>query len=308
MNLKSIRDAVRHAPLLAFLTGVGCALLGITTAWVLFAGGSLAGGIGMISVFFTSLAVFPSWDKLISTRAMTVGTETEVKAEKGIKITELRASQISGWFNPLKVIENHGDLFRAYVFSFLGVFVVYTVLQLMLPADMAQNLFLQQKGIFNVGSAVEAAGSATGAASAGAISLADIFLNNIGVFAICFIISLVYRSGIFIVVWNASVWGVILGSYLRANALSGDGNVLLFALITLVAIMPHLIIEAAAYLCSAISGAITFRAIWENFNSENFGMLVVDALVILVFAAMLVVAGAIVEVYYAFPIINPAAP
>lgn len=291
MQIMHLFQQVRHTPVFAFLVGMGCALLGVATGWVLFAGGPLMGSIGIITVFFTSLALFPSWDKVASIKAITSGTESEVLRGGGVRMTELKMANIGGRFNPIHIIENHRSLFLAYIFSFLGIFIVYVLLQLLLPDAMAHELFVQQKGIFG------AAGADLNA------TFWSLLTNNLGVLAICFLISLVYRSGIFIIAWNASVWGVVLATFLKQGPPTGEG-MLMFVLITIIAIMPHLIIEALSYLSAAIAGAVTFKAFWRNFNTERFGVLVTDAFVVLGFAVLLVVLGAAVEAYYAFPMLQ----
>jgi len=291
MQIMHLFQQARHTPVFAFLVGMACALLGITTGWILFSNGPLMGSIGIITVFFTSLALFPSWDKIASIKAITTGTEREVFKGKKVQITELKMANIGGKFNPIHIIENHRSLFLAYIFSFLGIFLVYLLLQLFLPDAMAHELFIQQKGIF-------------GAAGADLNSTFwSLLMNNLGVLAICFLISLVYRSGIFIIAWNASVWGVVLGNFLKGAPAAPDAAVF-FVAITLIAIMPHLIIEALSYLSAAIAGAVTFKAFWQNFNTERFGVLVTDAFVVLGFAVLLVILGAAVEAYYAFPMLQ----
>lgn len=283
--------AARDSHIFVFLMGVGCALLGIVTAWLLFINTPLAGSIGVMSVFFTSLALFPSWDKILSIKAIMVGTERRVIRGGGAEFTELRLAGADEKINPWRVIRNHGNLFQAYVLSFMGIFAVYAILQILLPGAVAQGLFNQQTSILSV--------RATGLGD-----VWGIISNNLGVFLVCFLISLAYRSGIFIIAWNASVWGVVFGNFLRQGIAAQQASPVFFALVVTAAVMPHLVIEALAYLSAAISGALTFKAFWKHPDGGGFGYLLGDAMVVLGFACILLVIGALLEVYFAFPLVR----
>ena len=279
-----------------FLFGLFCSIIGIGTSWLLFSK-TFPDSIGIIAVFFTSFALFPFWDKLLSSRAVFVGMEENVRQNKEISLTELRPVNPMQKFNPLNSLRTHKNTFAAYIFSFLGIFIVFAMLQLILPADLAESMFLQQTSIFGVSASAVPFGETIGQA-------ASILMNNFFVLIICFLISLLYRSGIFIVAWNASVWGVIFGMVVRQSAACLNQNSWILFIVVVLIMLPHMVGEAFAYLAASVSGGLTFKAVWNKISSKESGELIVDALVILVLAFIVLAAAALVEIYFATPTIQ----
>lgn len=78
--------------------------------------------------------------------------------------------------------------------------------------------------------------------------------HNLVVLATIMVLSFVYRSfgALVAVAWNAAVWGVVLTSLVRRAVDGGDGAP---ALILSLAILPHLALEAYAYVVGALAGA-----------------------------------------------------
>jgi len=123
--------------------------------------------------------------------------------------------------------------------------------------------------------------------------------NNFLVLLACFIMALLTGDGaIFLITWNASVWGTIFGVTAKNAALfSGQNTFYLFGLIMLV-VFPHMMIEAISYFLAAISGSVISKdVILEKFASHRFLEVFGFNLYLLLFALIFLLLGAAVEAF-----------
>lgn len=244
----------------SFILGICYATLGIGSALVLFPGEP-----GLASVAFISLLSLPSLNRILTIE------EEQDAAEKKFQVSN--------------IFRNHMDLLGVYVFLFIGVFLVFSVFAVFLPNIASNNLFSEQ--IYAIG----LSGRAYSPSTFGAI-----FSNNMVIFLFSLIASFIYGSGaIFILIWNASVWGVVFGVTARNSASVNYNPLAYFSLITL-AVIPHMITEASAYIMAALSGGIVSKAVlFEKIFSERFTKVVQGALVIFFFAVLLLIVSAYIE-------------
>tara|TARA_Y100000034_G_C6693225_1_gene305329 strand:- start:287 stop:688 length:402 start_codon:yes stop_codon:yes gene_type:complete len=105
-------------------------------------------------------------------------------------------------------------------------------------------------------------------------------------------------GAIFLITWNASVWGTIFGLTAKGAAIfSGKNPLVYFGLIMLI-VFPHMIIEAIAYFLAAISGSVISKdVILEEFASHRFFEVFGFNLYLLLFALIFLVLGALVETF-----------
>ena len=79
------------------------------------------------------------------------------------------------------------------------------------------------------------------------------------------------RRGIFLIVWNASVWGTIFGLTAKSAAVFADKHPIYFFGLIMLIVFPHMIIEGIAYFLAAISGSVISKdVILEQFASDRF--------------------------------------
>ena len=155
-----------------FLLGVSYAIIGIASAMFLFPENP-----GLAAIAFTSLLLMPSLIELF-------------------KIEELQAEYFD--WNFWRLYEMHKDIIGVYLFIFLGIMFSFAFFSIMLPEVASSQIFHEQVGYLGR------------AYSMGSFS--EIFFNNLLIFIITLIASLIYGSGaIFIITWNASVWGSVFG-------------------------------------------------------------------------------------------------
>lgn len=250
----------------AFLLGVGYSIVGILLASILFPGDP-----ALVAVAFTSLLLLPELYKIFS---------IEERLERVENHVSLRAL----WKDDVEVI-------RIYVFLFLGILLVYSLGTLLLPDFQTNAIFREQLEVrFGQGYAGNAFSSGL---------FIDLLTNNFLVLIACFIMALLTGDGgIFLITWNASVWGAIFGLTAKSASLfSGTSALYLYFLIMLI-VFPHMILEALSYFLAAISGSVISKdVLLENFTSERFLEVFGFNMYLLLFALLFLLAGAIVETW-----------
>ena len=245
----------------AFVLGVSYAILGIGSALLLFPRQP-----GLAAVAFTSLLSLPSLNRLLTVE------EKQEARERRFGLTD-----------PFK---NHKDIFGVYFFLFIGVMLVFSLFSIILPGIATNEIFAEQiEAVGIVGNATDENG------------FASIFSNNLIVFLFALLASFIYGSGsIFIIIWNASVWGVVFGVIAREAATIANFNPFAYFFLTMIIVTPHLVTEASAYIMAAISGGIVSKAvIMEKAFSERFKKIIQDALVIFFIAVILLIIAAFIE-------------
>jgi len=169
--------------------------------------------------------------------------------------------------------KDHKDIFKIYLCIFLGIIITFVIFSFLSPVEIFPS---------------------------GPLMFSDFFTiigNNIKVLIVAYLASYFFGTGaIFIIAWNASIWGAVFGSFLRSAAFTSAHNPVLFFIILGISVLPYLIIEASAYFLAGISGGIVSRAtISENIYSKNFEIIIKKSLFILWLSLSLVFVGAIIE-------------
>ncbi len=255
----------------AFLLGVIYSVIAVLIASILFPGDP-----ALVAVAFTSMLLLPELYKIFSIE------ERKESMEQHITFRALWKDDI--------------ELVRIYTFMFLGVLLVYSLGAIFLPELSTNSLFREQLEIrFGQGFA----GSATGGNIFTSGLFYDLLSNNFLVLLACFILALLTGDGaIFLIVWNASVWGSIFGITAKnAASFSGQHPLIVFATVMLI-VFPHMIIEAISYFLAAISGSVISKdVILEEFASDRFFEVFGFNLYLLLFGLGFLVLGALVEAF-----------
>lgn len=199
----------------AFVLGVSYTVMGIGSALLLFPKEP-----GLAAVAFTSLLALPSLNKLL-----TLETEQAARERK---------------FDLTDPFRNHKDIFSVYIFLFVGVLLVFSIFSIILPNIATNEIFAEQINAIGI------SGSAIGGGG-----FKSIFSNNLVVFLFALIASFIYGSGaIFIIIWNASVWGVVFGVIARDAATITNYNPFTYFILAMIVIAPHMITEASGFFLS----------------------------------------------------------
>ena len=259
----------------AFILGMIYSIIGILVASILFPGDP-----ALVAVAFTSLLLLPELYKIFSIE------ERQESVQQKVSIKSL-------WKNDIDVV-------RIYIFLFLGILLVYSMGTIIMPQMQANNLFREQLEIrfgqgFS-GQAVHVGDVGTDLKFSSGLFL-SLLGNNFLVLIACFIMALLTGDGaIFLITWNASVWGTIFGLTAKyAGQFSGKHPLYFFVLIMLI-VFPHMIIEAMSYFLAAISGSVISKdVILEKFASDRFFEVFSFNLYLLLFALIFLLLGAFVE-------------
>jgi len=246
---------------LAFLLGFFYTSIGIISAKILF-----PEYLGIVSIAFASILILPSMNKIFEDTA---------------NITSL--DQKPGIINFLK---DNKYLFKVYFFLFCGIFFAFTIFTIITDSQ-AGSFFEQQVGIL-------------GASKGSRYHEGDftsIFNNNLLILLFCLSTSLLYGSGaIFILSWNAFLWGTIFGSIAKEYGTISSLDPLTALALSLVTIIPHMAMEVSGYIFAAISGGLVSVAVKsEDLFSSRFNKIVSNASVIFIIAIIFILAGAFLE-------------
>ena len=239
----------------AFLSGFFYSLIGILAAIIIF-----PDDVGLMSIAFTSMLSIPPLMRLL-----------KKTFNKNVALKK---------FSMRLIFKNHSDILVVYIFLFLGIFLSYLLISLFLPYSTILDYFSVQ---LNVVSSISNS------------ALTNIIFNNLLVFVISFLLSFIFGAGgILFLIWNASVWGVVLSFFFKDSLANGQ---LILLLVNFVSILPHLITEATAYIGAAIVGGIVSKAILlEKLFSKRFNQILTQAAILLIVGAVLVVIAAFMEV------------
>ena len=248
----------------AFFTAFFYSLIGIVSAALIFPKEG-----GLMAIAFASILCIPPLAKLL---------------RKSANHEELQAKKLA----LLRLIRSQADIFQLYFFIFLGVLAAYSLATFVLPLSLIQGLFTTQINIMNY-----IAGNTLSE------FLAVITLNNLIVFSIAFFISMIYGGGgVLFLIWNASVWGVVITFFIKEIA-TGEGVVVLVQ--QAISFLPHLITEATAYIGAAIVGGVVAKAVLrERLFSVRFNRVLTKAAIFFVLGMILTFIASFIEVMLFF--------
>ena len=128
----------------------------------------------------------------------------------------------------------------------------------------------------------------------------SIFQNNLSVLITLALVSFVYRSlgAMFALGWNAGVWGVTIVLFMGGGR-ETELNTVFYAVIILIAIIPHLIVEAASYLVGALAAIFLSRGLTVyRFNDTRLNRVLSAVGFLVILSVGLLVLGAVLENYF----------
>jgi len=248
----------------AFFLGSGYSILGIVMAKILFPSDP-----ALVAVAFTALLMLPELYKMFS-----IEERIEEKEKK---------------FSFKELFKDNKDFIKVYLFLILGIFVVYTIAAIILPGFQVNTLFREQLEMRGV--------------SGGAVFQTSLFwsilTNNLWVLIVIFIVSLLTGDGaVFLIVWNASMWGTIFGVTARNAALFANTNPFWYLFLVLLIVFPHAFLETLSYVFAAISGGVISKdVLLEKFESKRFNEVFIYNFMLFLVAVIVLFLGALVETW-----------
>lgn len=210
----------------------------------------------------------------------------ELEEKKDLKIVKER-----------KLLKEHKKAIIMFMYLFLGFVASFCLLYVVLPGNIAQNIFSAQiETIVSIDSSMP-----SGNFLSNFNAFSSIYFNNLKILFFCIAFSFFYGAGaIFILTWNASVMATAIGSFIKNNLLHITSAVG-YAQITSLALlryMLHGIPEIAAYFIGGLaSGIISFAIIKHDFMDSNFKRIGMDALNLILIALIILFGAALIEVF-----------
>lgn len=209
-----------------------------------------------------------------------------IKREEKLEEEEISNHYKKGFF------ERHERDILIFLFYFLGLTLSFAVWSLVLEPSFFQ---IQLSTICSINpsfcNSPGLTGAVTGLASRTAASSFLTYLtNNLQVTIFAFIFSIVFGAGaVFIIVWNASILGVAIGSLSKTIM-----EIPLYGL----SYLPHGLPEIAGYICAGLAGGILSAAIIRGHHKRGvFRTIVFDSMKILILGIFLIILGAGIEAW-----------
>ena len=133
-------------------------------------------------------------------------------------------------------------------------------------------------------------------------SVGSVLAHNLVVAVALFLLAVVFRAygALLALTWNAAVWGTVLTLLVERRAAQPDGPALPSALLAVVAVFPHLVIEGAADVVVALAGIFASKGLLSyDLSDERLGRVLGAVLRLLLVAVVALGVAAIVETRFA---------
>jgi uncharacterized membrane protein SpoIIM required for sporulation len=234
-------------------------------------------------IFLTTIAATPIIYKLMKTEEEKDLTDVEEKV----------------------LLKEHSKALKAFMYLFIGATLCFAFWYAVLSQDMVNTLFHAQSSTISSINAkvVETTGYVT---NPGAV-FTRIFFNNVKVLLFCVLFSFMYGAGaIFILMWNASVVGTAIGSFIRSSVgllvgtACGPNLGTTFCAVSsgILRYTIHGVPEILAYFVAALAGGIiSIAVINHEFTSRKFEHILLDSADLLMLAIGILFVAALLEVF-----------
>jgi uncharacterized membrane protein SpoIIM required for sporulation len=169
---------------------------------------------------------------------------------------------------------------------FIGAMVGFSALGMALPLDSVHTVFAHQVADYGDRAFPDIVFGTFG----------QLMRHNLYVLLFFLLVAIPFRQGgvLFAVVWNASVWGPTFALLARRWAEMPDApHSAMTFLYVIGATLPHLALEAGAYILAGFAGVLLSRAIARHrWNSPKFGSVSRSVFAMLVLGLILMTLGA----------------
>ncbi len=198
------------------------------------------------------------------------------------------------WFSKSEIglLMRHGDMFAVYTFYFIGIIIVTSLFFTIFPANVMGQVFANQVKELGAINSLRMTGHI--ASACGFMCLVE---NNLGVLGLVMLFSFMFGAGaVYIITWNASIVGVLIGTIARQQAAMGSSLAMSYLIAlpySLVSIFPHGVFEIGGYflggLTSGMLGAAMLRSDYKNKTVMK------DLTIITLLSVIFVIIGAAIE-------------
>lgn len=190
-------------------------------------------------------------------------------------------------------LREHSKVLSFYIFFFLGSVVAFALWYVYIPEQFVGNVFgLQRDTIQQFDK--QLLGESVGNAISPEAYMGTILLNNLKILAFCLVFSLFFGAGaIYLLTLNASIIGTAVGMFVQEN-IYGIATGLSLGLFRY---LLHGVFEIAAYFLAGLAGGIiSVAVVRHDFSGKKFKIILQDSFDLILFAALFLFLGALVEV------------
>jgi uncharacterized membrane protein SpoIIM required for sporulation len=187
------------------------------------------------------------------------------------------------------ILREHFKTLSLFLFLFLGFVFAFTFWSFILPPEKVSILFSIQNSVVNQIKSIAGTGNSTLGNT-----FFVIFLNNLKVLFLSLLFAFFYGAGaIFILVWNASVMGFVIGNLARNT----------FGIISLPVAFTqyflHGIPEMFAYLTASLAGGVIYIAFIRGdlLEKAKAKKIIIDTSILVISAIFLLLIAALIEIY-----------
>ncbi len=237
-------------------------------------------GVGLLAVFVVAIAIQPFLSRFFSM----IHLETQRRLSRDESFSQMFDLPLSSEPKERDSFwRDFSPLFSQYTAFFLGIFATFVVFALSQPPQASAALF----GI-------------TGLGGPGALPvhpedfLVAILVNNAGVLFTGFFLSLLLEFGASLVtVWNAVFWGVLITTRMREFVFAYGHE--WTGYLVLVLILPHLVLEALAYISAMFAGGMAGTILSQSGSERSLSPLLQQPIRLLLYALVFFIVGAVLE-------------
>ncbi len=242
----------------------------------------------LVGFFYASLSLvcsnwlFPEYSSITAVFLTTISCLYIIQG--AILIEEEREGKFE---SEKSLLKHHSGVIALIFYLFVGFFLAFLFWNIILPESLSTNLFEAQKN------EVENIQRITGRSVAFG-DFATIFINNLKVMGISVLFAVFYGSGaVFILAWNASVIGFVIGEIIKNTTGISALPILLFKYAI------HGIPEMVAYFVAALAGGILFVTIIRgDYSKDRIIRTCIDFSVLIFISIVLLGIAGIVESYF----------
>ncbi len=245
--------------------------------------------IAIVAFFYSSISIILGlwiFKESISLAIIFLTTISCLYVIQGaIKIEEKKEKN---WNDEKWLLKQHKSIAIMILALFIGFTFSFALWSFFLPQEISQTVFTMQ------GSSVEQVKLITGKATDISATFTTLFTNNIKIVLISLIFAVFYGAGaIYIIAWNASVMGFVIGTISRET----------FGLIALPIAFAkyflHGIPEMLAYILASVAGGILYFALIKGdlVNKDKIKRIILDTTALILIAILLLLFSAILEIY-----------
>ncbi len=279
MVLESIINprSAEKKPVKMFFVGLVYASLSILLVYLIFLSDPVLSNFsGMIIITFCVMFSLPFMYHLIT---------REEKEDESVE-------------NFFKLLKVHKDAIYAFMWLFLGFVIAFSFWSIIFESSDLFNAQLRAYCSINNPSDIDSCiskysygrGDLLGAATK-EMKFFSIIENNIYVMGFTLLFSLIFGAGaIFVLAWNASVISAAIGIFTRYEISGIPFGIARY--------MMHGFPEIAAYFITALAGGILGTGVIRNkLKSMKFLRVTENAVMLLFFSMIIIIAAALIEVY-----------